>query len=55
MLLTRSREPFTSESIAPEAIIDIVLRDGVTDTGKKLYTDATPCSRQMQELLWNIY
>ena len=35
-------EPFASESIAPEAIIDIIVRDGVTDTGRKLYTDATP-------------
>ncbi len=35
-------EPFASESIAPEAIIDIIIRDGVTDTGRKLYTDATP-------------
>ena len=35
-------EPFTSESIAPEAIIDIMIRGGVTDTGSKLYTDATP-------------
>jgi hypothetical protein len=35
-------DPFVSESIAPEAIIDIIIRDGVTDTGKKLYTDATP-------------
>tara|TARA_R100001480_G_scaffold420_2_gene1077 strand:+ start:1070 stop:5113 length:4044 start_codon:yes stop_codon:yes gene_type:complete len=35
-------EPFVSESIAPEAIIDIIIRGGVTDTGKKLYTDATP-------------
>ena len=39
---TRSIEPFTSESIAPEAIIDIIIRDGVTDTGRKLYTDSTP-------------
>ena len=36
------REPFTSESIAPEAIIDILVRGGVTDTGRKLYTEATP-------------
>ena len=35
-------EPFTSESIAPEAIIDIMIRGGVTDTGSKLYTEATP-------------
>jgi len=32
-------EPFTSESIAPEAIIDIVVRGGVTKEGKKLYTE----------------
>jgi len=36
------REPFTSESIAPESIIDIVIRGGVTSTGSKLWTDATP-------------
>ena len=36
------REPFTSESIAPEAIIDILVRKGVTDTGTRLYTEATP-------------
>ena len=36
------REPFTSESIAPEAIIDLIVRRGVTDTGKKLWTDQTP-------------
>jgi hypothetical protein len=35
-------EPFTSESIAPEAIIDIFQRNGVTDDGKELYTDSTP-------------
>jgi hypothetical protein len=39
---SRSLEPFTSESIAPEAIIDIIARGGVTDTGKKLYTKETP-------------
>ena len=39
---SRSIEPFTSESIAPEAIIDIIVRGGVTDTGKKLYTKETP-------------
>ena len=41
-------EPFVSESIAPEAIIDILVRDGVTDTGKKLYTDATPIDDQVR-------
>jgi hypothetical protein len=39
---SRSMEPFTSESIAPEAIIDIFQRNGVTDTGKELYTKSTP-------------
>jgi hypothetical protein len=39
---SRALEPFTSESIAPEAIIDIVMRDGETDTGRKLYTEETP-------------
>ena len=39
---SRALEPFTSESIAPEAIIDIILREGVTDTGRKLYTEETP-------------
>jgi hypothetical protein len=37
-----SAEPFVSESIAPEAIIDIIIRKGVTKTGSKLYTEATP-------------
>ena len=41
-------EPFASESIAPEAIIDIIIRDGVTDTGRKLYTDATPIDDQVR-------
>ena len=35
-------EPFTSESIAPEAIIDLLVREGRTREGKKLWTDATP-------------
>ena len=38
-MFTTIGEPFTSESIAPEAIIDIVMRDGKTDTGRKLYTE----------------
>jgi hypothetical protein len=41
-------EPFVSESIAPEAIIDIIIRGGITDTGKKLYTDATPIDDQVR-------
>jgi hypothetical protein len=47
----RAREPFTSESIAPEAIIDIVIRGGVTDTGTKLYTDATPVPDKMRIIM----
>ena len=39
---SKSIEPFVSESIAPEALIDIVVREGVTREGKKLYTDQTP-------------
>jgi hypothetical protein len=35
-------EPFVSESIAPEALIDIIIRGGVTREGKKLYTESTP-------------
>jgi hypothetical protein len=35
-------EPFVTESIAPEALFDILLRGGVTREGTKLYTDATP-------------
>jgi hypothetical protein len=42
------REPFTSESIAPEAIIDIIVRGGVTDTGKVLWTEATPWDDQVR-------
>jgi hypothetical protein len=38
----RSIEPFVSESIAPEALIDIIIRGGVTKEGKKLYTESTP-------------
>jgi hypothetical protein len=39
---SKSIEPFVSESIAPEALIDIIVREGVTREGKKLYTDQTP-------------
>jgi len=46
------REPFTSESIAPEAIIDIIVRGGVTDTGKKLYTEATPWDDKVRMVLY---
>ena len=48
---SRATEPFTSESIAPEAIIDIVVRDGVTDTGRKLYTDSTPIEDKMKIIM----
>jgi len=39
---SKSIEPFVSESIAPEAIIDIFIRGGETREGKKLYTEQTP-------------
>jgi hypothetical protein len=48
---SRATEPFTSESIAPEAIIDIVVRKGVTDTGRKLYTDSTPIEDKMRIIM----
>ena len=38
----KSIEPFVSESIAPEALIDIIIRGGVTKEGRKLYTESTP-------------
>ena len=47
----RSIEPFVTESIAPEAIIDIWLRGGVTDTGKELYTESTPGPDKMRIIL----
>ena len=39
---SKSIEPFVTESIAPEAIIDIFVRGGETREGKVLYTDQTP-------------
>ena len=39
---SKSIEPFVTESIAPEAIIDIFVREGQTREGKVLYTDQTP-------------
>ena len=45
---SRALEPFVSESIAPEAIIDILVREGVTREGKKLYTDSTPVADKIQ-------
>ena len=45
-------EPFVSESIAPEAIIDIVVRGGVTKEGKKLYTEeGTPIEDKMRIIM----
>jgi hypothetical protein len=43
---SKSIQPFVSESIGPEAIIDIIYRGGVTKEGKKLYTDKTPIQDQ---------
>ena len=48
------REPFTSESIAPEAIIDIITRGGITDTGRKLWTDQTPWDDQVRIALKHV-
>jgi len=39
---SKSIEPFVTESIAPEAIIDIFIREGQTREGKRLYTEQTP-------------
>ena len=39
---SKSIEPFVTESIAPEAIIDIFVRGGETREGKVLYTEQTP-------------
>jgi len=39
---SKSIEPFVTESIAPEAIIDIFVREGQTREGKRLYTEQTP-------------
>ena len=35
-------EPFVSESIYTEALTDLTLRGGVTQDGRRLYTDQTP-------------
>jgi hypothetical protein len=48
---SRSAEPFVSESIAPESIIDIFQRNGVTDDGKELYTKSTPWPDQTRIIL----
>ena len=44
----RSVEPFITESIAPEAIFDIVMRGGETREGRKLYTEGTPFPDQVR-------
>ena len=43
----RSTDPFITESIAPEAIFDIVMRGGETREGRKLYTEGTPLYDQV--------
>ena len=45
---SKSIEPFVSESIAPEAIIDIFIRGGETREGKKLYTEQTPLEDKLR-------
>ena len=50
----RSVEPFVSESIAPEALIDIIIRGGVTKEGRKLYTESTPIEDQVRIALEHI-
>ena len=47
-------EPFASESIAPEAIIDLIVRGGRTREGKRLWTDATPPGDQVKIALEHI-
>jgi len=51
---SKAMEPFVSESIAPEAIIDIIVREGVTREGKKLYTDQTPIPDKVRIALEHI-
>ena len=51
---SKSIEPFVSESIAPESLIDIFLREGVTREGKKLYTDQTPVPDKVRIALEHI-
>jgi hypothetical protein len=51
---SKSIEPFVSESIAPEALIDIIVRGGVTREGKKLYTEQTPIEDQVKIALEHI-
>jgi hypothetical protein len=51
---SRATEPFVSESIAPEAIIDIFVREGVTREGKKLYTEQTPDTDKVKIIMEHI-
>jgi len=51
---SKAVEPFVSESIAPEALIDIISRNGVTKEGKKLYTDSTPVPDKVRIALEHI-
>ncbi len=51
---SKSIEPFVTESIAPEAIIDIFVREGVTREGKKLYTDQTPLEDKTRIIIKHI-
>jgi hypothetical protein len=51
---SKSMEPFVSESIAPEALIDIIIRGGVTKEGKKLYTDNTPIEDRVKIAMQHI-
>jgi len=41
-------EPFVSESIYTEALTDLTLRRGVTQDGRRLYTDQTPLGDQIK-------
>jgi len=51
---SKSIEPFVTESIAPEAIIDIFMREGKTREGKVLYTDQTPFPDQVKIMIKHI-
>ena len=51
---SKAIDPFVSESIAPESLIDIFVREGVTREGKKLYTDQTPTPDKVRIALKHI-
>ena len=51
---SKSLEPFVTESIAPEAIIDIFIRGGETREGKKLYTEQTPLEDKVRIIIKHI-